>query len=123
MSFVNIREGNPFGRSPKPFYGPEGFKVGEVVRLFLAYSTNQNIRIREGKVLDVRKQKRDRLALQLSVSGMGELWRIEPREVEARNADGYLVRGHPHMVSQEQSFKASYLYDCISLAQRLDSQT
>ena len=111
----------------EPNQNPESFKTGERVRIYLGYSSDTEIHIREGIVLGHSKNRRWRSGnsgnegpcLELKVERTGVLERQEPREVKILNrAGGNYVSGRIK-TEQVKPYSAQYFYHCISGAETL----
>jgi len=103
---------------PNIRYKPEDFKEGDKVRLYLSYPTDKWIFVREGRVIDTKKQKRGsdvfkEVALEIRVEAAGRLVRTKPWDVVVRNVNrAYHISGH--VETQPKEYTMSYFYHCIT---------
>jgi hypothetical protein len=108
---------------------PKKYAEGERVRIFLGYSTDTEVHVREGEILAHKKNRvwggpdhlgRSGDALVLLVEKTGDLLRGSPYEISVRHsATGHLVSGHLSMRRTKKQYVGVYFYDRISGAERV----
>ncbi len=102
------------------FNVPEDFDLGQRVRIYLAWGTDNGIAIREGVVKNRENKKGifSELALQLQVEKSGYILRSDSIEVAVLNSNRYWVQGKRVLKNLVQPYTKSYFYYCIHRAER-----
>lgn len=112
----------PKDKNYRHIYGPQDFQVGDRIRIYLAYWT-QDVTIREGIVIDSNHTKdiypSPSPSLEILVDKKGRLDRDLPKNTGAANYCGNIVWGHPVMEKVEKPYRRSYIYSCITRAEKL----
>jgi len=101
-------------------YSPKDFRVGEEIRIYLAWATNQDIFVRGGVVVNPNRLVSDgRSSLELEVQKVGKIEREEPRNISAVNTDGHTVSGRISATNVDK-YIGRFQYSTITRVDRLN---